>query len=98
MGEAHKLKRVPASSRTFGLEAAYQISDRMKVVNGCGVCGETDFTAPELEWYDNKNTHLSNVDAVILTPWRSVLKRYSVVCLNCVQALRNIEIPAIGRT
>jgi len=90
--------RPPATKRLFGIEAAYNIADRMKVVTGCGICGNDDLIASELEWYDNKLCKLSTVDAVLLTPYREVLTRFTVVCLNCVQAVRNVEIPAIGRT
>ncbi len=83
----------PVTRRAFGLEVAYQMCDKIKVTAGCGICDEDGIAAEELEWYDMKEGELSNDDDFILEPYCSVLNRYAVVCLDCVQQLRDVRIP-----
>ncbi len=66
---------------------------KIKVAAGCGICEEDGIAAEELDWYDMKEGALSDDDDFILEPYCSVLQRYGVVCLDCVQHLRDVHIP-----
>lgn len=93
MDNFDKIKEPPLTRRSFGLEVAYRLCDKIKVATGCGICGADDIVAAALEWYDTELQCLASSDVFILAPFNSATDRFAVVCLDCVQATRNVEIP-----
>jgi hypothetical protein len=70
--------------------------DKIKVSTGCGICGADDLLAENLEWYDLQEQCVSDNDIMLMLPYDTALDRMSVVCLDCVIAIRNIKVPTIG--
>jgi hypothetical protein len=90
------MKRPPVTSRSFGLESGYLMSDAMKKAAGCGMCKRKDIPANALLWWDNKEQCLVNEDVFLASPYFTAMEHY-VVCLDCVQRVRAIKVPKIQR-
>ena len=82
-------------SLSFGMHTAYAMCDKIKKKLGCQICTEPQDVAA-LEWFNADTGKIVSDEEVIVMPYKEVMTVPAVVCLDCIQSLREIEVPEIN--